>query len=114
MMVRILTWLFIFLLVVFAIVWLVGGGWQKIKAAIPHYTNPLQYTLTGVFSSGEHFNVPGTPSNFPTLTIDAPSSTDSIPSTDNQTQAQDYSASQNYDNATSTERGPIIQVQFPH
>ena len=117
-MVRILTWLILFFIIVFAIVWFTGGGWQKIKAAIPHYSNPVQFLLDGTNSSGEYFNVPGTPSNFPTLEINA-STTGGIPSTDQssptdtQVQPQDYTTQDSGD-ATDTETAPTTHIRVSH
>ena len=76
MIVRILVWLAIFLVGAGILLWLVSGGFNAIKIAIPHYNNPVQYLLKGTFSGGLNFNLPGTPSTFiSTLDIDNASNT---------------------------------------
>ena len=76
MIVKILVWLAIFLVGAGVLLWLISGGFNAIKVAIPHYNNPVQYLLKGTFSGGLNFNLPGTPSNFiPALDIDSASDT---------------------------------------
>jgi hypothetical protein len=86
---RILGALLVFLFIALIITWLLGGGIANIKAAVNHYRDPLKYG--SVFNwffqigstTGESFHLPGTPSNYPTVSI--PTST-----------------------ATTTSRGPTI------
>lgn len=79
-------WVLLFFVGLLIFLWLVGGGITKIKAALPHYYNPFQYILRQSFSTGEHFNLPGTPSVFPTLnlasTTSATTSSDQPPAVD--------------------------------
>ncbi len=76
---RILIAIVAILLVAFIIIWILGGGFQNIKAAVNHYRNPFQYhsVLDYFFqvgsTTGETFKIPGTPSTYPTVSM--PSST---------------------------------------
>lgn len=116
-------WLLLFFIALIAFMWFTGGGWAKIKAAAPRYTNPVQRILQGTSSTGMQFNVPGTPSSFPSLNvasstgggIDQPPATvvhiqvggvTNTPSSDN-TNETDTSG-------TSSAMGPIVPVKIVH
>ena len=69
---RIFLLLIVFLVGIFALVWLLGGGLANIKTAMSHYRIPqgniIQFiTGSGTSSIGEEFNLPGTPSSYPTV-----------------------------------------------
>jgi hypothetical protein len=61
--------------VAFILSWVLGGGFANIKAAVGHYRDPLKYgSIVDWFfqigsTTGEAFQLPGTPSSYPTLTI---------------------------------------------
>ncbi|MDB5187858.1 MAG: hypothetical protein JWO50_378 [Candidatus Kaiserbacteria bacterium] len=106
MVVRIFIALGLFFVGLFIFLWLFGGGFQKIKAAIPHYYNPVQYALKGAYSGGLYFTLPGTPSFFPTLasTTNASSSDGQAPDTDVYIQG-----SHDYDNVPLDSTGDVQQ-----
>lgn len=116
MITSIIKWLVLFLLAVFVIVWLVGGGWRNIKAAVPHYYNPVQFAIEGTHSTGVLSALPGTPSNFPTLTVGstATSTVDQPPAVTVTIGASASSGAQQDANATTSGMGPIVPVHIIH
>lgn len=80
--------IFIAIVIVFAlafvIIWILGGGYQNIKAAVVHYRNPFQYgSIFDYFfqigsTTGETFKLPGTPSTYPALSMPTGSATTSV------------------------------------
>lgn len=76
---RIFIVIVIIFLLAFIVIWILGGGYQNIKAAVNHYRNPFQYSsIIDYFfqigsTTGETFKLPGTPSTIPNITISAPS-----------------------------------------
>ena len=80
---RILGAVLIVFIIALFITWLLGGGISNIKAAVNHYRDPLKYgSIVNWFfqigsTTGEAFQLPGTPSSYPTLEIkyDAPTQT---------------------------------------
>ncbi len=72
---RILIVIVILFALAFIVVWVLGGGFQNIKAAVNHYRNPFQYhSVIDYFfqigsTTGETFKLPGTPSSYPALTM---------------------------------------------
>lgn len=59
----------------FIVTWVLSGGIQQIEAAIPHYRDPFEYTsiYNWIFqigsTTGETFKLPGTPSQYPTVSM---------------------------------------------
>ena len=59
----------------FIVIWVLGGGYQNIKAAVNHYRNPFQYhnVIEYIFqmgsTTGESFKLPGTPSTYPSVSM---------------------------------------------
>ena len=72
---RIFIVIIIFFVLVFILLWLLGGGFQNIKAGVSHYRDPLKYgSVFDYFfqigsTTGESFKLPGTPSTYPTVSI---------------------------------------------
>ena len=84
---RIFGVIFIVLLIALMITWLLGGGIANIKAAVNHYRDPLKYgsVMNWFFqigsTTGEAFQLPGTPSSYPTLQIKYDASTQTASTT---------------------------------
>ena len=63
------------LAIAFVAMWVLGGGFSFISAAIPHYRDPLkfhsviEYFFQAGSSTGESFKLPGTPSVYPRVNI---------------------------------------------
>jgi len=64
---RILLSIIALLVVAFILVWVLGGGFQQIAVAVGHYRDPFKSFLPSASSTGESFNLPGTPSTYPTV-----------------------------------------------
>ena len=81
---RICIAIVIVFLLAFIVIWVLGGGYQNIKAAINHYRNPFQYSSVIDYffqigtTSGETFKLPGTPSTYPTVSMPDSAATTSI------------------------------------
>ena len=69
---RILISILALFVIAFILIWALGGGYQKITAAVNHYRDPFKYgsVIDWFFqigsTTGETFKLPGTPSNYPT------------------------------------------------
>lgn len=61
MLARVFSFLLIGLLIAIAVVWFLGGGWEKTKAAARGYGNPIQAILSGGSLLGSDFRLPGSP-----------------------------------------------------
>jgi hypothetical protein len=72
---RILVAVIALFAVAFILTWALGGGVANIKAAVNHYRDPLKYgSVVDWFfqigsTTGEAFQLPGTPSSYPTLNV---------------------------------------------
>jgi hypothetical protein len=81
---RILIAIVAIFLAAFIVIWILGGGYQNIKAAINHYRNPFQYhSVIDYFfqigsTTGESFKLPGTPSTYPTVSMPNSAATTSV------------------------------------
>ena len=78
---RILLAIVSLMVLAFVVVWVLGGGLQKISAGISHYRNPFKYgSIHNWFfqmgsTTGETFKLPGTPSTYPTVSMPNASAT---------------------------------------
>lgn len=78
MIVRILAAVIALFILAFVVMWVMSGGIQNIEAAVGHYRNPLTYgSVYDWFfqigsTTGETFKLPGTPSQYPTLSMPNP------------------------------------------
>jgi hypothetical protein len=81
---RILIAIVAIFLVAFIVIWVLGGGYQNIKAAVNHYRNPFQYHSVFEYffqigsTTGETFKLPGTPSAYPTVSMPDSAATTSV------------------------------------
>jgi hypothetical protein len=81
---RILIAIVALFIIAFLITWVLGGGIQQVEAAVPHYRDPFQYTSIYNWimqigtTSGETFKLPGTPSDYPTVSMPTGAATTSV------------------------------------
>jgi hypothetical protein len=72
---RILIAIVALFVVAFIVTWVLGGGFQDIKAGVNHYRDPLKYgsVIDWFFqigtTTGESFHLPGTPSTYPIVSM---------------------------------------------
>lgn len=72
---RILLSLVALFILAFLVLWVLGGGFQDITAAVGHYRDPFKYDNVYDWffqigsTTGETFKLPGTPSTYPTVSM---------------------------------------------